>query len=107
MPLPTGQVAANQPGNSVDPFHAHRPARRVLGRCLAVFEQDGVAGKVVRKEVAWDAAFAKAESLSRRVGVRQACRSFDLLHVAISAVSTVKEFKKSLTDSRASGLNRL
>lgn len=63
-----------------------------LARCLAVFQQDWVAGKLLRKPVAWDAVFIKAEILSRRLGVRQVCRAFDLLHVAISAVSAVKQF---------------
>jgi hypothetical protein len=65
-----------------------------VARCLAVFQQDVVAGKLVRKEVAWSAVFAKAESLSRRLGLRQVCRSFDLVHIAISAVSNVKQFAK-------------
>jgi predicted nucleic acid-binding protein len=63
-----------------------------LARCLAVFQQDWVGGNLLRKEVAWGAVFAKAGNLSARLGARQVCRSFDLLHVAISAVSTVRQF---------------
>lgn len=63
-----------------------------LARCLAVFQQDWVAGKLRRKAVAWEAVFVRAEALSRRWSVRQSCRSFDLLHVAISIASGVRHF---------------
>ncbi len=80
-----------------------------LARCLAIFQQDGVVGKLLRKEVAWGAVFAKAEILSRRLGTHQVCRSFDLLHVAISAASAVKQFAtldaEQAKVARAAGLS--
>ena len=63
-----------------------------LARCLAVFERDWVEGRIVRKTVAWEEVFPKAEAISRRLGLRQECRTFDLLHVAISAASGVRQF---------------
>jgi hypothetical protein len=79
--------------NGLRPKAVRREVRQThLVPCRAVFQQDVVACKLLRKEVAWDPVIAKAENLSRRLGVRQVCRSFDLLHVAISAVSNVKQF---------------
>jgi predicted nucleic acid-binding protein len=63
-----------------------------LVRCLRVFQDDCVMGKIQRKSVAWSAIYAEAEKISRRLAVKQVCRSFDLLHVAIAVVSAVKHF---------------
>ena len=80
-----------------------------LAGCLAVFQQDWVLGKLQRKAVLWTAVFAKAERLSRRWSVKQVCRSFDLLHVAISTASAVRHFATLDDDqaqfARMAGLN--
>jgi hypothetical protein len=51
-----------------------------------------VSGKIQSKFVAWPAVYSKAKKVSRRLAVKQVCRSFDLLHIAIALVSEVKHF---------------
>jgi hypothetical protein len=63
-----------------------------LVRSLRVFEDDCVAEKIQRKPVLWPAVYLRAETLSRRFSVKQICRSFDLLHVAIAVASKVRHF---------------
>ena len=41
-----------------------------LARCLRVFEDDGVLGKIQCKPVVWPAVYAEAEKLSRRLAAR-------------------------------------
>ncbi len=59
---------------------------------LRLMDDDCIAGTVLRKAVEWDAVYGAAETLSRRHSIRQVCRAFDLLHVAIAAVSEVGRF---------------
>ncbi len=63
-----------------------------LARSFRVFDDDCVAEKVQRKHLIWSAVYARAETISRRWSTYQVCRSFDLLHVAIAAVSEVRHF---------------
>jgi len=63
-----------------------------LARSLRVFEDDCVAGKIQRKPVSWQVVYPRAETLSRKFAVKQICRAFDLLHVAIAVASQVKHF---------------
>ena len=64
----------------------------VLAQCLRVFHDDCILGKIQQKTIPWTAAFTEAETLSRRVAARQACRFFDLLHVAIAVISDADFF---------------
>jgi len=59
---------------------------------LRLLDDDAIAGTVLRKPVEWGAVYLRAEELSRRWSMKQACRSFDLLHVAIASVSEVGRF---------------
>ena len=61
-------------------------------RCLRVFDDDCVAGKIQRKQLVWSAVYARAETISSRWSTRHVCRSFDLLHVAIAVASEVRRF---------------
>ena len=63
-----------------------------VARTLRVFEDDCVAGKVLRKEISWQAIFGKAEQISRRNSSKVVCRSFDLLHVAIASITRATRF---------------
>jgi predicted nucleic acid-binding protein len=63
-----------------------------LARALRVFDDDVVQKKLQTKKVAWRLIYRKAQDISRRLSVKQVCRSFDLLHVAVSVVSNVKRF---------------
>jgi predicted nucleic acid-binding protein len=59
---------------------------------LRLLDDDCIAETVVRKAVDWKETFAKAEMISGRYSFRQVCRTFDLLHVAIAAISDVQYF---------------
>jgi hypothetical protein len=61
-------------------------------RSLRVFEDDCLAQKIQRKPVLWPVVYLRAEALSRRFAVKQICRSFDLMHVAIAVASEVRHF---------------
>jgi predicted nucleic acid-binding protein len=61
-------------------------------RSLRLLEDDFVTQIVEPKQVSWPPIYARALEISRRFASKQACRSFDLLHVAIAAVSEVKHF---------------
>jgi hypothetical protein len=63
-----------------------------LVRSLRVFEDDCVAERIQRKPVLWQAVYQRAETLSRRFSMKQICRSFDLMHVAIAVTSKVRHF---------------
>jgi predicted nucleic acid-binding protein len=64
----------------------------VAARSLRLLEDDFVAGIVESKSVVWAPLYARAEDLSRRLSMKQVCRSFDLLHVAIAVVSQLRHF---------------
>ena len=59
---------------------------------LRLMDDDCIAGTVLLKAVEWDAVYRAAENVSRRHSIRQVCRAFDLLHVAIAVVSEVGRF---------------
>ena len=63
-----------------------------LAQSLRLFDDDGVAEKVQRKQLVWPAVYAQAEAISRRWSTHQVCRSFDLLHVATAVASAVWQF---------------
>ena len=63
-----------------------------LARTFRVFDDDCIAGRVVRRTVPWEAAFAEAQRLSRKCATDQSCRSFDLIHVAVAAISGLRDF---------------
>jgi predicted nucleic acid-binding protein len=63
-----------------------------LARSLRLFDDDAVSGKIKRKVLAWPAVYKQAETISRRWSAHRVCRSFDLLHVAIAAISDVRQF---------------
>ena len=71
---------------------------------LRLLDDDCIAETVVRKPVEWAAVYLRAEQLSRRFSMRQICRSFDLLHVAIAVVSDVGRF--ATADSEQAKLAR-
>ncbi|MBI2927606.1 MAG: PIN domain-containing protein [Verrucomicrobia bacterium] len=77
-------------------------------RCLRIFEDDCLLGKVQLKPVFWDQVYARAEALSVRVAMKQACRGFDLIHVAVAVLSEVPRFATFDADqaeiARAAGL---
>lgn len=63
-----------------------------LARTFRVFDDDCLQRRIVRRAVAWEAVFTKAERLSRKFATIKDCRSFDVVHVAIALVSHVNEF---------------
>jgi predicted nucleic acid-binding protein len=63
-----------------------------LARALRVFEDDCVQGRIVRRAVPWEPVFAEGERLSRKLAIRQSCRAFDLIHVAVAVVSGLRDF---------------
>jgi len=63
-----------------------------LTRSLRLFEDDCVTSKIYRKPVAWPVIYERAEVISRHRSPKQACRSFDLMHVAVAVVSKVRKF---------------
>ena len=63
-----------------------------LAQSLRFFDDDAIAEKILRKQLVWSAVYEQAETISRRWGIHQTCRSFDLLHVAIAVVSNVRQF---------------
>jgi predicted nucleic acid-binding protein len=78
-------------------------------KSLRLLEDDFIAGIITTKPVAWDPVYTKAERLSRKLSNKQSCRSFDLLHIAIAAVSGVRHFatldKPQAALARAAGLD--
>ena len=67
-------------------------AEPMATRSLRLLDDDLASETVLLKPVVWPAVYAEAEKLSRRLATKRVCRSFDLLHVAIAAVSEVKLF---------------
>jgi len=63
-----------------------------LARTFRIFDDDCVSGRLIRREVSWDATFIEAERLSRKFGLSSNCRAFDLIHVAIATTSDVSHF---------------
>ena len=63
-----------------------------VARTLRIFEDDCIRGRIIRRSVPWQATFAEAERLSRRLALSNQCRSFDLMHVAIAISSGVSDF---------------
>ena len=61
-------------------------------RCLRIFDDDCVLGKIVRKPVYWDPVYAKAEQISISFAMRGNCRAFDLLRVAVAVLSNGRRF---------------
>ena len=61
-------------------------------RCLRALDDDIVCGRVIRKRVAWEAAFQRAEELSQRLAIQRQARAADLLHVAVALISNVQRF---------------
>lgn len=61
-------------------------------RTLRLFDDDCLAGKIERRPLVWPRVFAEAEELSHRHAMRQVCRAFDLLHVAIAKISGIGAF---------------
>jgi predicted nucleic acid-binding protein len=63
-----------------------------LARTFRIFEDDCVEGRIMRRNVSWEAVFTEAERLSHKFALTTPCRAFDLLHVAIAKVSHLNEF---------------
>lgn len=61
-------------------------------RTLRLFDDDCLAGKIERRPLVWPRVFAATEDLSQRHAMRQVCRAFDLLHVAIAKISGIGTF---------------
>ena len=61
-------------------------------RSFRLLEDDFVTGIIEAKQVVWPRVYLRAEEISRRHSFRQVCRSFDLLHVAIAALSDIQGF---------------
>ena len=63
-----------------------------LARMFRVFDDDCLDRRIVRRTVPWEAVFDEGERLSRKFSISTACRSFDLIHVAIAIISGLPEF---------------
>jgi hypothetical protein len=63
-----------------------------LARCLRLFEDDCIPGKIQRKPVTWSRALERAEGISRRLAIQRVCRAFDLFHAAVAVLSKADRF---------------